>query len=130
MSDPIWHVSSRSSEVCCELLYSVYLYFYLYLYDATRRFVNCKYSYSSSYRVFTLKQLFSEESCSVVGLSEEMSFQLRSELSSVEIYYLLQCFDTVGWALRRALGLYKLTDGVLVWLSAWSEVQIVCIWSC
>jgi len=107
VSDPIWHVSSRSSEVCCELLYSVYLYLYLYVYDATRRFVNCKYSYSYSYsyRVFTLKQLFSEESCNVVGLSEKMSFQLRSELSSVEIYYLLQCFDTVGWALRRALGL-------------------------
>ena len=32
---------------------------------------------------FTLKQkLFSEESCSVVGLSENMSFQLRSELSA------------------------------------------------
>jgi len=30
----------------------------------------------------TLKQLFSEESCSVVGLSEKMSFQLRSELSA------------------------------------------------
>ena len=31
---------------------------------------------------FTLKQLFSEESCSVVGLSEKVSFQLRSELSA------------------------------------------------
>jgi len=31
---------------------------------------------------FTLKQLFSEESCSVVGLSEEMSFQHRLELSA------------------------------------------------
>jgi len=31
---------------------------------------------------FTLKQLFSEESCSVVGLSEEMSFQHRSEPSA------------------------------------------------
>jgi len=40
------------------------------------------YSYSYSYRVFTLKQLFSEESRSVVGLSEKMSFQLRSELSA------------------------------------------------
>ena len=30
----------------------------------------------------TLKQMFSEESCSVVGLSEKMSFQLRSELSA------------------------------------------------
>jgi len=33
-------------------------------------------------QTFTLKQLFSEESCSVVGLSEKMSFQLRSELSA------------------------------------------------
>ena len=31
---------------------------------------------------FALKQLFSEESCSVVGLSEKMSFQLISELSA------------------------------------------------
>jgi len=23
----------------------------------------------------------------------------------------------------------KLSDGVFVWLSVWSEVQIVCIWS-
>jgi len=30
----------------------------------------------------TLKQLFSEESCSVVGLSEKKSFQLRLELSA------------------------------------------------
>jgi len=30
LCDPIWHVSSRSGEACCELLYSVYftlLYF-------------------------------------------------------------------------------------------------------
>jgi len=40
-------------------------------------------SYSYSYRVsLDLKQLFSEESCSVVDLSEKMSFQLRSELSA------------------------------------------------
>ena len=41
----------------------------------------------------------------------------------------LQCFDTVGWASGRASGLWKLSDGVLAWLSVWSEVQIVCIWS-
>ena len=41
----------------------------------------------------------------------------------------LQCCDTVGWASGRASGLQKLSDGVLVWLSIWSEVQIVCIWS-
>jgi len=38
----------------------------------------------------------------------------------------LQRFDTVCWAPRRASGL---SDEVSVWLSVWSEVQIVCIWS-
>jgi len=37
--------------------------------------------------------------------------------------------DAVGWASGRASGLQKLSDEVLVWLSVWSEVQIVCIWS-
>jgi len=45
------------------------------------------------------------------------------------LFYSLQCFDTVGWASGRASGLQKLTDEVLVWLSVWNEVQIVCIWS-
>ena len=40
-----------------------------------------------------------------------------------------QCFNTVGWASGRACGRQKLSDEVLVWLSGWSEVQIVCIWS-
>ena len=48
---------------------------------------------------------------------------------SVLLFYSLQCFDTVGWASGRASGLQKLTDEVLVWLSVWNEVQIVCIWS-
>ena len=29
LCDPIWHMSSRSGEASCELLYSVYLYIYL-----------------------------------------------------------------------------------------------------
>ena len=33
----------------------------------------------------------------------------------------LQCFDAVGWVSG--------SHEVLVWLSVWSEVQIVCIWS-
>ena len=41
----------------------------------------------------------------------------------------LQCFTTVGWASGRASGLQKLSDEVLVWLSVWSDVQIVCVWS-
>jgi len=42
----------------------------------------------------------------------------------------LQQFDTVGWVSERASSLQKLTDealGLLLWLSVWSEVQIVCI---
>ena len=35
--------------------------------------------------------------------------------------------DTVDWASGRASGPF-LSDEVLVWLSLWSEVQIVCIW--
>jgi len=40
----------------------------------------------------------------------------------------LQCFDAVGWASGRAFG--PKSDEVLVWLSVWSKVQIVCLWSC
>ena len=44
------------------------------------------------------------------------------------VVVVVQCFDTVGWASRRtASGLYKLSDKLLVWLSVWTEVQIVCI---
>jgi len=37
----------------------------------------------------------------------------------------LQCFDTVGWARQEHLACKKLSDEVLVWLSVWSEVQII-----
>jgi len=30
---------------------------------------------------------------------------------------------------RKASGLYKLSDRVLAWLSVWSEVQMICMWS-
>ena len=40
----------------------------------------------------------------------------------------LQCFNTVGWATRRASGQQKKLSGrMLAWLSAWSEMQ-TCIW--
>jgi len=32
LCDPIWHVSSRSGEVCCELLYPVTLLYFTYFY--------------------------------------------------------------------------------------------------
>jgi len=40
--------------------------------------------------------------------------------------FCLQCFDAVGLALRRAVGLLKLSDEVLALLSAWSEMPIIC----
>jgi len=42
------------------------------------------YSYSYSYRVTLFNELFSEESCRVIGLSEKMGFQLWSELSATD----------------------------------------------
>jgi len=43
---------------------------------------------------------------------------------------LYQCFDAVGWAAGRASGLSKKLSGeVLAWLSVWSKVQMICIWS-
>ena len=35
----------------------------------------------------------------------------------------------LNWASGRASGLQKMSGQVLVWLSLWSEVHIVCIWS-
>jgi len=40
----------------------------------------------------------------------------------------LQCFDTVGCQEEHP-ACKKMGGEVLVWLSVWSEVQIVCIWS-
>jgi len=38
LCDPIWHVSSRSGEAVCELLYTSYLYFLTMIYhNAARR---------------------------------------------------------------------------------------------
>jgi len=36
---------------------------------------------------------------------------------------------SVGLASGRATSLQKLSDEVLAWLSVWSEVQMICIWS-
>jgi len=41
----------------------------------------------------------------------------------------LQCFDAVGWEAGKASGLQKLSGEVLAWLSVWSKVQMICIWS-
>jgi len=73
-----------------------------------------------------------DDHAQTVGLSrhcfdDEMRYK---QYQSVSQSTSLQCFDTVGWASRRASGLYKLSDQVLVWwLRVRSDVQIVCIWS-
>jgi len=44
--------------------------------------------------------------------------------------YSLQCFDTVWLGVRKSIRpAKKLTDEVLEWLSVWSKVQMICIWS-
>jgi len=43
------------------------------------------YNYNYNYKVSLFSKLFSEESCSVVGLSEQMSFQLGSELLATNV---------------------------------------------
>jgi len=41
----------------------------------------------------------------------------------------VHCFDSVDWASEEHLVCIKLSDEVLTWLSVWSEVQMICIWS-
>jgi len=43
--------------------------------------------------------------------------------------YCYQCFDTARWASQRGSATRKLSDEGLTWLSVWSEVHIVSIWS-
>jgi len=47
----------------------------------------------------------------------------------VIIHNCLHCFDVDGWAAKMVSGLYKLSGEVLAWLSVWSVVQMICIWS-
>jgi len=42
-------------------------------------------NYNYNYKVSLFSKLFSEESCSVVGLSEQMSFQLGSQLLATDV---------------------------------------------
>ena len=44
------------------------------------------------------------------------------------LLFCLHCFNTVGLASGRAWPV-KMSDEVSVWLSVWSEVQMVCMWS-
>ena len=70
---------------------------------------------------FILKQLFSEESCSVVSLSEKMSFQLRSELSAT-----VERWAEVRWKCvpddRSRDGETSLADGRVCFVCALSKI--------
>ena len=59
--------------------------------------------------------------------TEQHNHQYKHNLCYIVSRFTLQCFDTVGWASGRASGLQKLSDEVLMRLTVWSEVQIVCI---
>jgi len=56
-----------------------------------------------NYKVSLFSKLFSEESCSVVGLSEQMSFQLRSELLAMSFERRSggSAFQTTGAAIEK-----------------------------
>jgi len=41
----------------------------------------------------------------------------------------LQCSDVNGWQQEGYLAGKKMSGEVLAWLSVWSEVQMICIWS-
>jgi len=57
-------------------------------------------------------------------------FHLFDNVTHQTVSECLQCFDTVGWVSGRSSGLdKKLSHEVLVWLSVWIEVQMVCICS-
>jgi len=43
--------------------------------------------------------------------------------------FCLQCFDAVGWVAGRHMAFKNLSGEVLAWLSVWSEVRMICIWS-
>jgi len=60
-------------------------------------------------------------------ISEENTY--FSLLTHSDVVNCLQCFDTVGWASGRYPVCKKLSDEVLAWLSVWSELQMICIWS-
>jgi len=57
-------------------------------------------------------------------IQQDQGMNHSTTVHTVDILELsLQCFDTVG--LSQAC----LSGEVLAWLSVWSEVQMICIWS-
>ena len=54
------------------------------------------------------------------------TFTKGFSLVSLLCYCCLQCFDTVGQQ-ERHLTCKNMSDDVLVWLSVWNEVQMICI---
>jgi len=66
----------------------------------------------------------------------DFKFEFSANVSEVYCYYyyyycFLLSFNalTLLVGIRKSIWLVKLSDEVLVWLSVWNEVQIVCLWS-
>ena len=95
----------------------------------------CVCTYNTDFKSSTLGNCFVSNRCTCDGLQGSCSFKWCHEKNGIVIlcHYLKSscpdCFDTIGWASRRATGLQKLSDEVLLLLFVWCEVQIVCIWS-
>ena len=94
------------------------------------------YYYSANYIMqflfFSVSRICWKLWMNSVSLWKEAGMESRNNRSTGKWlcswrYNCLQCFDTVGWAAGRHPACKKLSDGVLAWLSVWSEVQ-TCIW--
>jgi len=63
-------------------------------------------------------------------LLPQLQWKMRYKILQIPFEICLsseQCFDTVGWTSGRACNNWVNEESL--WLSVWSEVQIVCMWS-
>jgi len=59
-------------------------------------------------------------------LLEELRSEMLLKVAAFLIVFIQLVVRVVGWASGRSSGL---CDKVLAWLSVWSEVHMICIWS-
>jgi len=74
----------------------------------------------------TNRFMLSWNACDVYGVNKDYFYSPFPQISAVVS---VQCFGTVGWASGWVSGMWKLIEEVLVWLSVWSKVQVICLWS-
>jgi len=74
----------------------------------------------------------STELCSSLDLCCSLDLTLHSRINVLFVYHVVFAFIALTLFVGRqeeCPACKKLSDEVLAWLSVWSEVQIICIWS-